>query len=155
MPHWRTLIPGKYLTKRHKVFGDGEKDCAVTIKDISQAAFDRRGEADYKALLSFTDQTIPPFGANVTCCNQIEKMYGGNFQDWIGKQITLYVNPDVEYGGETVGGIRVRVIVNGKTIAGEEQKGPSQAEVDASRAELEALKAQLAAVKAKGKKGRK
>jgi hypothetical protein len=28
--------------------------------------------------------------------------------DWAGKQIVLYTDPDVEFGGEIVGGLRVR-----------------------------------------------
>lgn len=38
----------------------------------------------------------------------IAKMHGRNLGDWIGKPITLYVDPNVEFGGSRVGGIRVR-----------------------------------------------
>jgi hypothetical protein len=28
--------------------------------------------------------------------------------DWVGKQVVLYVDPDVEYAGNVVGGLRIR-----------------------------------------------
>jgi hypothetical protein len=38
----------------------------------------------------------------------IAGMYGRYVQDWIGKPIALYVDPTVQFGRETTGGIRVR-----------------------------------------------
>ena len=38
----------------------------------------------------------------------IAGMYGRYVEDWIGKRITLYVDPTVTFGRETTGGIRVR-----------------------------------------------
>ena len=29
-------------------------------------------------------------------------------EDWTGKQVVLYVDPDVEFGGNVVGGLRIR-----------------------------------------------
>jgi hypothetical protein len=37
----------------------------------------------------------------------IAEMYGPLIEDWIGKKITLYVDPDVTMGRKRVGGIRV------------------------------------------------
>jgi hypothetical protein len=41
----------------------------------------------------------------------IASMFGANVEAWIGKRITLYVDPDVTMGRNKVGGIRVRPMV--------------------------------------------
>ena len=38
----------------------------------------------------------------------LKGMFGKYVEDWIGKRITLYVDPTVTFGRETTGGIRVR-----------------------------------------------
>lgn len=43
----------------------------------------------------------------------IAKMFGPKIEDWIGKKITLYVDPTVKMGRTVTGGIRVRLERNG------------------------------------------
>lgn len=38
----------------------------------------------------------------------IAKLYGVEVESWFGKRITLYPDPTIKFGTETVGGIRVR-----------------------------------------------
>jgi len=150
MPHWRQLIPSRYLKHADKLFEAG--DLTATIAGVEQAAFDRNGKADFKALLSFTDTKIKPFGAGVVSCNVLETMFGADYKGWVGKTITMYVRHDIEYGGKLVSGIRIRQIVDGQEQT-PTSSGPVQAELEAARAELAALKA--AAAKPAPKKGRK
>lgn len=44
---------------------------------------------------------------NVTNSRTIEKMYGPNTNDWIGRPVTLYT-AEIEFKGETTEGVRVR-----------------------------------------------
>lgn len=46
----------------------------------------------------------------------ISAMYGNYIEDWVGKRITIYVDPSVKMGKRTVGGIRVRPMVPGSTV---------------------------------------
>lgn len=46
--------------------------------------------------------------SNPTTQEQIARLHGTRIQGWIGKKITLYVDPDVMMGRNKVGGIRVR-----------------------------------------------
>ena len=41
----------------------------------------------------------------------IAKMYGVYLENWVGKKITLYVDPNVMFGREKTGGIRVRPMI--------------------------------------------
>ncbi len=45
---------------------------------------------------------------NKTNAKKIAKAFGPETAAWGGKKIQLYFDEDVEYGGKTVGGIRVR-----------------------------------------------
>ena len=65
-------------------------------------------EPDNKWCLSF-EEAEKPFvlnGINIQLC---EKIFGSDdTDDWVGKQIVLYVDPTVAYQGKITGGIRVR-----------------------------------------------
>lgn len=43
----------------------------------------------------------------------LNKMFGKYTQDWIGKKITIYVDPTATFGREVTGGLRVRMQRNG------------------------------------------
>jgi hypothetical protein len=50
-----------------------------------------------------------PLVMNITNAQICEQVFGSDdTDDWIGKQIVLYVDPNVSYGGKIVGGIRMR-----------------------------------------------
>lgn len=47
--------------------------------------------------------------ANKTNMRRIAHMYGTDSDNWIGQRITIYNDPEVEFGDKPVGGIRVQV----------------------------------------------
>ena len=50
-----------------------------------------------------------PLVMNITNAQICEQVFGSDdTDDWIGKQIVLFVDPNVSYGGKIVGGIRMR-----------------------------------------------
>lgn len=61
----------------------------------------------------------------------IAAMFGPVVQDWIGKRITLYVDPDVTMGRRTVGGVRVRPVA----ATGAATEDPLDREVDEEKAQ--------------------
>lgn len=49
-------------------------------------------------------------GLNATNRKRLVAMFGGNTAAWIGKSISLYVDPNVTMAGETVRAVRIRNI---------------------------------------------
>lgn len=63
---------------------------------------------DEKVVLMFQEHE-KPLVLNVTNFKIIQKMTGKDeIEDWAGTQVVVYFNPDIEYQGEVIGGIRVR-----------------------------------------------
>jgi hypothetical protein len=61
-------------------------------------------------VLHFTDDQLKPFPLNLTNRRAIVAAYGNQSENWHGKPIELYVNPDVtDSKGIVTGGIRIRI----------------------------------------------
>ncbi len=112
-PNVSDLKDSKYLSKE-----DCGSGIVVTIAgfdhvDVSLAS----RPTSMKYILNF-EQDLKPMVLNNTNGKRIEKITGsGEFSDWIGKQVVLYNDEMVEFGGELVGGIRVRPVGNGAASA--------------------------------------
>ena len=50
-----------------------------------------------------------PWLLNKTNIKRLQAMFGDDTDKWLGQTVTLYNAPDVEFMGEVVGGLRVRV----------------------------------------------
>lgn len=90
-----------------------KEDCDPPITVIIDR-LDKRNVAELgekpelKWCLFFRDG-IKPMVLNSTNAQLIARLLGSkNSDDWIGKEIELYHDPNVTYAGELVGGIRVR-----------------------------------------------
>lgn len=99
------MLQSKYLKK-----DDVEDDMVVTIVGTKKAniAMDDQ-EPDIKWLVKFKELE-KPLVLNSTNTQLIFKATGtDDTDDWVGKQVKLYVDENVSFGGKLVGGIRVRV----------------------------------------------
>jgi hypothetical protein len=45
---------------------------------------------------------------NTTTIRVLEKAFGSHSDDWMGQKATLYVDPNVSFRGQVVGGLRLR-----------------------------------------------
>lgn len=81
----------------------------VTIKTEEAKNFAKEGQPkEIKCVLGF-NEIEKKFVCNKTNFKRIAKLLkADDSTDWVGKQITLWFNEDVEFKGEIVGGIRVR-----------------------------------------------
>ena len=64
-----------------------------------------------KTVMTFANDEIKPMilnGINWSIC---EAAFGAESDDWCGKVIEIYADPNVMYGRERVGGVRVRIPV--------------------------------------------
>jgi hypothetical protein len=84
----------------------------LTITGVSRKEFvDDSGKKEVKGDLTFTE-TDKKLSINVTNTNTLITMFGAKDIDknWVGKQITLYVDPNVKYGTKIVKGLRIRLV---------------------------------------------
>lgn len=102
--HIGKMIDSKYLKKED--VGQGK---LVTIKALKRENVAREDEEpDYKYIMSFRDidKGMVLNSTNIQLC----ALACGSQEtdDWIGKQIVLFEDPSVSFGGKLVGGIRIR-----------------------------------------------
>lgn len=106
LTHWKKLENPDYLGAY--AFGQGE-DMIVTVR-----GFERRmvtgadAHREEKTVLLF-DENVKPLVLNVTNAKRISKMFRTSYiEQWIGRRIQLYVDPNVKAFGEICEGVRVR-----------------------------------------------
>ncbi len=103
MPRTNEMIPSKFL--KGADVGDGK---LVTIGNVTRENVGTEEEPEAKWAVHFKE-FAKPLVLNKTNINRLERMCSSdNTDDWAGKQCVVYFDPDVEFGGKTVGGLRVR-----------------------------------------------
>ena len=97
------MIESKYLKQ-----SDVQSDVVVTIQGVKKANVAREGdEPEYKWLIKF-EEFKKPMVLNATNIKRLAKACGNETDEWVGKHVELYVDPDVEFAGNIVGGLRIR-----------------------------------------------
>lgn len=123
MPNWREFFGGSYMTATD-LQSFGPQGVTLTISQIPPRGEDLEnmdGAKERRLVIHFREERLPdgrevkPWLPNVTTGTCMERMYeSGDTNDWIGKPITLYFDPEVRgplpdgSGHGKVGGIRVR-----------------------------------------------
>ena len=104
MPNIHDLKESRFVTQ-HEV----EPPVFVTISGYEQINVAVSGaEPEYRWCLNF-QQLDKPMTLNSTNGQMIAAITGSeDFDDWIGKNIVLYRDPNISFGGRVVGGIRIR-----------------------------------------------
>lgn len=102
--HINELKSSNFLKKE-----DCDPAILVTIRDCTQENVAKEGAPqELKWALHF-DEVEKPMILNSTNGQIIAKALGSeDSDDWSGKQIVLYHDPNVSFGGKLIGGIRVR-----------------------------------------------
>ena len=98
------MIESKYLKQ-----SDVDADMIVTVQKVGKANVAPKGEEpEFKWLIRF-NEFEKPMVLNSTNIKRLAKACDSDDTDeWIGKQVVLYVDPDVEFAGNVVGGLRIR-----------------------------------------------
>lgn len=104
MPSIHDLKTSKFLTKN-----EVNPPVLVTIGGYEQFNVAVQGaEPEMKWALKF-HELEKPMVLNSTNGQLIAKITGAeDFDGWIGKQVVLYDDPNISFGGKVTGGIRVR-----------------------------------------------
>ena len=100
--HIGGMFESKYLK-----FGDldGKGDVTMVIQDCQMVQIGQNDEAP-KPVLYFEGEK--PIVLNKTNLRNIGEMYGVETNDWKGKKVVLWADPNVEFQSKRVGGIKVR-----------------------------------------------
>ena len=98
------MIESKYLKQ-----SDVDTDVLVTVQKVGKSNVAPKGEEpEYKWLIRF-NEFEKPMVLNSTNIKRLAKACQSDDTDeWLGKQVVLYVDPDVEFAGNVVGGLRIR-----------------------------------------------
>lgn len=99
----RDMIQSKFLRKE-----DFDEDQICTIKGCKLEDVGRDDAPEQRWTLYFREH-IKGMVLNVTTIRVLEQSYGGDSDMWIGKPVTVYVDPNVSFGGKVVGGLRLRI----------------------------------------------
>lgn len=98
------MVQSKYLKT-----ADVEDPIIVTIQGVKQVNMAKEGEApELKWAIKFRELEKPMI-LNSTNIHVAAKICGSDdTDDWRGKEIVLYTDPNVSFGGQVVGGLRFR-----------------------------------------------
>jgi hypothetical protein len=98
------MLPSNYLKQ-----SDFPEDYVVTVRAIERKNIAMDGKpAEYKWLATYAEFE-KPMVLNSTNIQLMAKACGSDdTDDWIGKQVIVYVDENVSFGGELVGGLRIR-----------------------------------------------
>lgn len=101
MPKVNQMIESKYLRKE-----DVEQDTTVTLGDVTQDSMPN-GESRWVLAFAEYDKGLV---LNTTTIRVLADAFGQDSDDWRGRKAVLYVDPNVSFKGQVVGGLRMRPI---------------------------------------------
>ena len=102
------MLPSSYL----KQTDFDESGAIVTVASITEKNVARQDEpVEMKWLVHFAEFE-KAMVLNTTNINALSKACGSDdTDDWTGKEVIVYVDPTIGYGGKTTGGLRIRKYV--------------------------------------------
>ena len=104
--HWKRTFNYNYLGSYSL---EENQDLTLTIKQVVKETVTSHGGRQEECTVAYFEEDVKPMILNKTNCKTIEEIYSTPYiENWIGKQITLYVDPTVKFGKETVEALRIR-----------------------------------------------
>ena len=108
-----------------------------TIKDVQQLNVAGSGKpAEVKWCLLFEESERPLVLGQVNLQLAEQAMGSGDTDDWIGRKLVLYTDPNVLFAGRLVGGVRVRAPKHSSTSTTRPKQRPTAREELADSGEL-------------------
>ena len=101
------LVPStsKYLAKEDV----GIPGKNLTIDQFTKETVGQGADADIRAVMHFRESDYKPMVLNKTNKNRLKHyLEAKTAEEVIGKTVNIYNDPDIEFGGEIVGGLRIR-----------------------------------------------
>jgi len=121
MPRTTDMIESKYLKQ-----ADAPDPVIVTVSKIGKINIAKEGDPPEDKWAVRFKEFGKPMLLNSTNIKLLEKACGSDdTDDWIGKEVILYTDDSVSFGGQVVGGLRIR-----KQQAAPTRKAPTQTKSD-------------------------
>lgn len=103
----------KYRETSYIQKSDVQKGVLVTIANIKEEDVSSPGYPEKIKYVIYFKEDYKPWVPSISSLEEIKSIAGtGDVDRWPGTVIVLYVNPDVEFAGKRVGGIRCRAPKN-------------------------------------------
>jgi len=99
VPKTSEMIVSKFLRKE-----DFDDDQVCTIKTVK---LEEVAQGETKWIIYF-NQHSKGMVLNITSIRVLEGAFGDDSDDWTGKKVMVYVDPNVSFQGRVVGGLRLR-----------------------------------------------
>lgn len=105
--HWKKAYNPNYFGSW--CFEPG-KDMVLTVSGVAQEPVsDEKGKTELCMVIHWREPGAKPLICNKTNAKAIEKLVGSPYiEDWPGHRLQLYIDPNVRFGRERVGGVRIR-----------------------------------------------
>jgi hypothetical protein len=100
MPKTSEMIQSKFLRKE-----DFDEDQICTIADCKLEAM--QGNANETRWVLYFKELQKGMVLNTTTIRVLENAFGDDSDDWMGKKVKVYVDPNVSFQGRVVGGLRL------------------------------------------------
>lgn len=100
MPKVSDMIVSKFLRKE-----DFDEDRVMTIRGVKLE--DMPGDDGQQKWVLYFREEAKGMALNVTTIRVLEKAFGDDSDQWMGKKVKVYVDPNVSFGGRVVGGLRL------------------------------------------------
>ena len=101
MPKVSEMIISKFLRKE-----DCEDEIVVTMKTVKLE--DMPGDGNEQRWALYFRELEKAMVLNTTTIRVLEKTFGPDSDDWVGKKVVLYTDLTVAFKGQIVGGLRLR-----------------------------------------------
>ncbi len=120
------MIESKYIKQ-----SDVPDPVIVTIHSLKKVNVARDDEEpDYRWTVKFAE-FAKPMVLNVTNLKRAAKALGDDTDEWLNKTIELYTDPDIEFGGSVVGGLRLRGLKRAAVAGNGRPRARTEAEINA------------------------
>ena len=104
--HWKKLTNPNYLGAY--AFDEG-KDMILTVASVGNELVTGDGGRKEECTVCHFVENVKPLILNKTNMKSIQKALGTPYiEEWAGHKIQIYVDPQVKFGKEITGGLRVR-----------------------------------------------
>ena len=101
------MVDSRLYTASEKFLGSAHLDGDTTLT-VESVSIEEMRDGKEKMCIHWTQDKLP-WLLNRTNIKRLQAMFGDDTETWLRQEITLYNDPDVEFMGEVVGGLRVRV----------------------------------------------
>lgn len=121
---------GEMLESKYLKQSDVDQDYIVTIEHIEQVnvAPKDADKDEFKWTVRF-EEFDKPMVLNSTNIQLLAKACDSeDTDDWIGKQVIVYSDPNVSYGGKLVGGLRIKKYSVAKPVAPKGRAQPARSD---------------------------